>query len=187
MLVVLVLIVSLIASAAMLQAMGAVDFTQMLIGRLESVPAVRPHIAVYRHGLEAEALLAEERLKSEALQGEMVALQEQIELERKELEAEQRALARERAELDQWRRQLDAREATLAELDRKLKNLETLQRIYAEMNPADVVVILAQMEDEVIAQLLAGMEERQAGAILKGMDPAVAGRISKIIGGLHVK
>lgn len=171
--------------------MGLIDITQFLTSRIEAIPALQPHVEIYRLGLETRSVLEAERESNlqvqSQLQEEIRQLEAQLEYERSQWALERANLERERLQLDQRERQLQILKSTLDAQMENLKSLETLRNIYSEMRAADVIPILNELDDGVVAHILIGMDERSAAAILRAMEPNAAARISHLIGGLSSK
>src|SRR5690606_36091284 len=84
--VIAIVVASLVASAYMLQSMGLIDITQFLTSRIEAIPALQPHVEIYRLGLETRSVLEAERESNlqvqSQLQEEIRQLEAQLEYER---------------------------------------------------------------------------------------------------------
>lgn len=166
-----------------LQAMGVVDFTGVVLNRLQRVPAFADHVAIYRLGLsrnvEIEQALAE--LEKELSMAEAERLR--LESERKalvdawaELERERAALAEERRQLErEWQGLYDAREVE--------ENIARLVTLYEQMRPEQLAEVLAGLEDALVIQMLFQMDERRAAALLGALPADRAARLSRMVAG----
>lgn len=172
-----------VAGAWALQAMGVVNFEQMMLDQLVTVPAFSDRVAVYRLGQSRndeitaiEAALEHERQLTEA--------------ERLRLEAEHAALAKEWSELELARSAIDAERAKLDSEWQALyearsieENIARLVVLYEEMKPSELAAVADGLEDVLLVQLLLEMDERRAASLLAQLPPARAAKLSRIIAG----
>lgn len=163
--------------------MGVIDFSQIVLGRLQSVPALADHVAVYRLGLsrnaeieaaraalDKERALAEaERLRLESERSELAKAWAELERAEAALEAERRQLERE------WQGLYDARE-----LEENIAHLVTL---YEQMRPEQLADVIENLDDTLVIQMLFQMDERRAAALLSALPPERAAKLSRTIAG----
>src|SRR5690606_27823197 len=83
--IILILIAALVASVAMLDAMGVIDFGGWVMALLERHPAIEAHAAIYRMGLDVDRALEEGYQQ-------LAQREAELEAERALLEEEKRAL-----------------------------------------------------------------------------------------------
>ena len=164
-----------------LQAMGVVDFTGVVLNRLQRVPAFADHVAIYRLGLsrnvEIEQALAE-------LEKEL----SMAEAERLRLESERKALA------DAWA-ELERERAALAEERRQrtgVAGLYDAAKSREHCPIGDVVRTDAtgtargsarRPRGALVIQMLFQMDERRAAALLGALPADRAARLSRMVAG----
>lgn len=181
--IIVLVVVVLSFGAWALHAMGVVNYTELLLGRLQQVPAFADHVAIYRMGLsrnrdmeEALAELEKERALTEAerlrLESERKALADawrELERAQESLEAERRQLERE------WQGLYDAREVE--------ENIARLVMLYEQMRPEQLAEVIEGLDDALVIQMLFQMEERRAAALLGALPPERAAHLSRVIAG----
>lgn len=185
--IILILIAALVASVAMLDAMGVIDFGGWVMALLERHPAIEAHAAIYRMGLDVDRALEEGYQQLAQREAELEAERALLEEEKRALAQEWAALERERTLLDQRARQLQALQESLDARAQRLNDFERLQVLYNRMRPDELVPIFEELEDGTVARLLAGMDDRKVAQVLAAMEPQRAAALSRLIGGVSSK
>lgn len=182
-----IVLLSLIASGAMLQAMGIIDAGAWMMARLEQHPAFSAHARIYRLGLETEEAIEQERARVDELVARLEEERAAVAAERESLRKEWAAIEQERALLDQRARQLQVLQESLDARATRIADLERLQELYNGMRASELVPILAQLEDGTVARILAGMDDRKVAQVLAAMEPSRAAALSRLMGGISAK
>lgn len=185
--IIVIVLLSLVASGAMLQAMGIIDAGAWIMTRLERHPALSAHAHIYRLGLETEEAIERERARIDELVARLEEERAAVEAERESLRREWAAIERERAMLDQRARQLQVLQENLDARAARFEDFERLQELYNGMRASELLPILEQLEDGTVARILSGMDDRKVAQVLAAMEPSRAAALSRLMGGISAK
>lgn len=174
------LLTSLVVAAAAGEYIGLWSVSRPLLRWAASIPAVAPHVQMYRIGRgdweewqqERDALVQWQMdLEREARR--LTDEWARLETERRALEAREEALRREEARIAARLEELEQAEERAATIDR-------LREIYEAMRPEEAAAVAEKLEDAVLLQLLTNMEPARAARLLGQLDPDRAARLTRI-------
>lgn len=176
----LILLVAMVLAAFMLHATGVIDLKPMMAQRIESIPALAPHLRIYQAGLAVEKEIDEMEAKLEREKEELIQKELELNTRAEALLAKEKQLVKSRSEFEQekeglskLKQEIDAARAGFLELDR-------LRSIYSEMKGKDAATIMSQLRPEMVAFILAEMDPEVAGNILTNLDPKMAAEITRM-------
>lgn len=166
-----------------LSAMNMIDLEQIVLRRIESIPALADHTAIYRLGRSRNDAVQEVIDSAERERQRLEDERSALESERKALASEWKALDRERDLLELEQQQLEAEWRTLNSVREEEENIVQLVELYEQMRPEALVRVVEDLHDDFLMKLLLNMEERQAAALLSALQPERAAQISRYIAG----
>lgn len=164
----------------MLNATGVVDLRGLAIDKIETMPAVAPHLETYRAGQSVEEEIAKAQAEIEKERGELIQRQLELDTRAEALVAMEKRLAKSYEELEEEKTKLLEIQAEIDAAKMGLLELDRLRSIYGEMKSKDAAAIMSQLRPEVIAFLLAEMDPEVASGILANLDPKLAAEITRM-------
>ncbi|NLY52517.1 MAG: hypothetical protein GX063_06360 [Firmicutes bacterium] len=174
------LIIAAITAVGVLQATGVINLRPFIVKRVESIPALAPHLEIYRAGRDGERRLQEAMAELDAVRDDLIQREMELDARAKALAAEERKLTREKQALEEEKQDLLKLRDEVETVRSKFLELERLRSIYAEMRGRDAAAIMRELRPELIAFILAGMDPETAGDILANLDPKLAAEITRM-------
>jgi flagellar motility protein MotE (MotC chaperone) len=174
------LIIAVFLAAGMLHSTGVIDLEPILMQRIEAIPALAPHLEIYRTGQVAENKIEEFEAEIEVEKGKLIQKQLALDTRAEALAAKENQLAKSLKELEQERKELLNLKEEIEAVRAGLLELERLRSIYSEMKGKDAAAIMGQLRPEMIAFILAEMDPEVAGNILTNLDPKLAAEITRM-------
>lgn len=150
------------------------------MAKIETIPAVAPHLETYRAGQSAEAEIAKAEAQIEEERGVLIQRQLELDARAEALAAREKRLAKSYEELEKEKAKLVELQAEIDAAKMGLLELDRLRSIYGEMKSKDAAAIMGQLRPEIIAFLLAEMDPEVASGILANLDPKLAAEITRM-------
>lgn len=164
-----------------LSAMNVIDLEHIVLQRIEAIPALADHTAIYRLGRSRNDAIQEVIDSAERERQRLEEERSALEAERKALASEWQALKRERDLLELEQQQLEAEWRTLNHVLEEEQSIAQLAELYEQMRPEAIARMADNLDDEFLMNLLLNMEERRAAALLSALQPERAAEISRYI------
>ncbi len=177
---IMLLFIAAMIAVGVLQATGVINLRPFVIRQVESIPALAPHLEIYRAGRDGERRLQEAMAELDAVRDDLIQREMELDARAKALDAEERRLARDKQALDDEKAELLKLREEVETVRSKFMELERLRSTYAEMRGRDAATIMRELRPELLAFILAGMDPEVAGDILANLDPKLAAEITRM-------